>query len=58
MCHRFQIHFTMPEVSRMNWVEMKQMFCDDCNHYVQEFWSGGFALGSIVYYCMCEEEEE
>lgn len=42
---------------RMNWVEIKQMFCDDCNYYVQEVWTGGFDIDSIVYYCMCGEKE-
>ena len=42
----------------MNWIEIKQMFCDDCNYYVQEEWTGGLDLNAIVYYCKCEGEEE
>ena len=34
------------------------MFCDDCNYYVQEEWTGGLDLNAIVYYCKCEGEEE
>lgn len=42
----------------MNWVEMRQLYCDDCNYYVEEVWTGGFNMNSIVYYCLCEGEEE
>ena len=42
----------------MNWVEMKQILCEDCHHYVQEswYWVKNGNLDDIVYYCECEEE--
>jgi len=43
-----------------NWYATMEMRCEKCYHVVEEdwYWVKNGKLQDIVYYCMCEGEEE